>query len=248
MLHKIASGAPVQCLNVKPKEAGGDRRFREHREATSRASDVLHVVSPRRRKRRTPLITIQDVTSARAIFLKKEPRDVFYRAASELVRLALKKSTKITIAEALAVLLRTWNQQFYRFRGFRSREFADIETLLSTHRRDLKRLRAMNLCRLTRAQTMLSADLFESFERRLGPVGAAKALHLMAPRVFPLWDRKIATRYGVTLSTSGANRNRYAKFMAVAREQCRALAREGYVGNPLKAVDEYNFCKFTKKW
>lgn len=33
-------------------------------------------------------------------------------------------------------------------------------------------------------------DLFRDFEQ-LGPVGAAKALHLLAPNVFPLWDRAV---------------------------------------------------------
>lgn len=39
--------------------------------------------------------------------------------------------------------------------------------------------------------------VFKSFEKVLGPVGATKCLHLLAPRFFPLWDRAIAEAYGL---------------------------------------------------
>ena len=40
-------------------------------------------------------------------FEENEPRDIFYRAATELVALALQGSTTVSVAEALAVLLET---------------------------------------------------------------------------------------------------------------------------------------------
>jgi len=42
--------------------------------------------------------------------------DLFYRAATELVSLALEGKTSLSVAEALAVLLQTWNKIFYQYR------------------------------------------------------------------------------------------------------------------------------------
>ncbi|MCR4403910.1 MAG: hypothetical protein NUW06_01205 [Candidatus Acetothermia bacterium] len=91
--------------------------------------------------------------------------------------------------------------------------------------------------------------VFEDFERVLGPVGAAKCLHLLAPRFSPLWDRAIARAYGLSLGKSGKNGYRYYLFMRITKEQVDSLGGEGAIGsNPLKAIDEYNYCKYTKCW
>jgi len=54
-------------------------------------------------------ISAVELKAAHAHFELIDPRDLFYRAATELVDLALKKSTPLSVAEALTVLLQTWN-------------------------------------------------------------------------------------------------------------------------------------------
>src|SRR5579864_7083902 len=72
---------------------------------------------------------------ARAAFEELEPRDVFYRAAIELVELGLAGDGRVSTAEALALLLKTWNFNFYRFKRvtFNEQHFQDIEALLQRH-------------------------------------------------------------------------------------------------------------------
>ena len=83
----------------------------------------------------------------------------------------------------------------------------------------------------------------------MGPVGTAKALHLLAPGLFPLWDRDIAKAYGLALGEAGSNGKRYWRFMLIAKQQCLELSRqEPSCKNPLKSIDEYNYCKYTKGW
>jgi hypothetical protein len=90
--------------------------------------------------------------------------------------------------------------------------------------------------------------LFKDFEIVLGPVGAAKSLHLLAPRFFPLWDRAIAKAYGLPLGSCGTNPSRYVRFMEITKEQIRIVGGEQAVGrNPLKAIDEYNYCRYTRR-
>jgi hypothetical protein len=76
-----------------------------------------------------------ELDRARAIFEQMEPRDVFYRAATELVGLAIAGQGELSLAEALALLLKTWNVNFYRFKrvAFGEQHFRDIDGLLAQH-------------------------------------------------------------------------------------------------------------------
>jgi hypothetical protein len=186
-------------------------------------------------------VSLKDLAEARRLFEQNEPRDLFYRAATELVGLALRR--------ALAVLLQTWNKARYQYKKFDAAHFADIDALLSRYRRELARLRRKSLEHLPDREKPGVVQLFESFEAVLGPVGAAKALHLLAPRLFPIWDRTIAEKYGVQLAKAGSNGDRYWRFMAITGNQCRRLRSAGkFRGNALKGIDEYNYCKHTKEW
>ena len=196
-------------------------------------------------------VSATDLKNARIVFEKREPRDLFYRAATELVGLALRRSTSLTVAESLAVLLQTWNKARYQYKKFDATHFAEIEALLRQHRSELSRCRRKTIERLKPADASAIVNMFESFETVLGPVGSAKALHLLAPRFFPIWDRKIAGKYGLQLGKAGSNGDRYWRFMVISGQQCRHLrsrSRSRLRGNLLKSIDEYNYCKYTKGW
>src|ERR1700730_12560435 len=134
-------------------------------------------------------ISANALKKARKAFEANEPRNLFYRAATELVDLALRGATSLTVAEALAVLLQTWNKAYYQYRKFDNVHFADIENLLADNKLVIASYRPRTIDQLDDADGTTIENLFQSFERVLGPVGAAKALHLLAPNFFPLWDR-----------------------------------------------------------
>jgi hypothetical protein len=194
-------------------------------------------------------LTIPEIEAARQAFEAHEPRDLFYRAATELVALALDGRTSLSVAEALAVLLQTWNKMFYRYRRFDSQHFADIERLIRDHRSMLITFRQRSIQSINQEDESEVVRVFKAFEEVLGPVGAAKCLHLLAPRFFPLWDRAIAKAYGLPLKQNGRNAERYWRFMGIVKKQVQSLGGEQAIGrNPLKAIDEYNYCKHTKGW
>ena len=143
--------------------------------------------------------SVEDIDAARQAFETNEPRDLFYRAATELVTLALDGKTSLSVAEALAVLLQTWNKMFYQYRRFDNQHFADIERLISDHHSIPIAFRQRSIEGLNQEDEGEVARVFKAFEEVLGPVGAAKCLHLLAPRFFPLWDRAIAEAYGLPL-------------------------------------------------
>ncbi len=193
--------------------------------------------------------TADELELARRTFDEKESHDLFYRVATELVGLALNRETRITVTDALAVLLQTWNQSFYRFRKFDDQHFADIERLLATHLDTIRALRQRTIESLSDQDDAIVERLFDDFEHVAGPVGAAKCLHLLAPRFFPLWDRTIAEAYGLALGIRGTNAQLYAAFMYITALQCQRLGGEAALGrNPLKAIDEYNYCHYTRRW
>lgn len=197
---------------------------------------------------RTP--TIDELNRARELFLANEPRDLFYRVATELVDLAVRGETELTVAEAIAVLLQTWNRRYYnRSRPFDSHHFSDIEHLLSSHQQVLVTFRQRSVESFCDEDEGTVRRLFKSFEQVLGPVGASKSLHLLAPRFFPLLDNAIARAYGLAFGVRGTNGDRYCRFIGITKEQCEALGGEQIIGrNPLKAIDEYNYCRYTKEW
>jgi len=193
--------------------------------------------------------TMQEIVTAHQAFEANEPRDLFYRVATELVDLSLNRATSLSVAEALAVLLQTWNQAFYRYKRFDDQHFLEIDGLLADHQQALAGFRHQPIESFCDGDEPLVGRVFGDFERVLGPVGAAKCLHLLAPRFFPLWDRAIAKAYGVALVKKGNNASRYCRFIRITKEQSHALGGEQTIGrNPLKAIDEFNYSKYTKRW
>jgi hypothetical protein len=192
---------------------------------------------------------VAELDEARKRFLEYEPRDLFYRVASELIELALTGKTSITVAEALAVLLQSWNAQYYQFRPFTQLHFADIEALLQKHLDDVLRFRSGGIESVRKSDLPIVESLFNIFEQVLGPVGAAKSLHLLAPKFFPLRDRAIAKAYRCELGNVGTNGANYSAFFLTAVLQARTLSPTmPEEANLLKRIDEYNYCKHTKGW
>lgn len=193
-----------------------------------------------------------EILQAHEIFLAKESRDIFYRAALELVELSRRKEISLKLEEVISVLLQTWNMMFYRFQKdhFNEEHFKKLADLLKAHEELINLLKNRSIEDLQNCDGNNIKDLFHDFELVLGPVGAAKCLHLLAPKFFPLWDRKIVNRgYGTYLKKIGENKDIYYRFMLKQKEQCNHFGGEKSIRmNPLKALDEYNYCKYTKGW
>jgi hypothetical protein len=194
-------------------------------------------------------VTMQDLKKAQRAYKKQEPRDVAYRAAIALVDLAVRKKVELTTGEALAVLLQSWNMSYYRYHGgFNAKHFGEIERLLTRHNGSLISYRQRSLEGFNAIDEGEVKKVFKNFELVLGPVGAAKGLHLLAPRFFPLWDRTIAQKHGCSMWPRGFNGDRYCRFMMIAKEQIKSLGGaetvERVMGrNALKALDEHHYCK-----
>src|SRR5258708_6460892 len=128
-------------------------------------------------------LRLKDVDKSRKAFVAGEPRYLFYLVATELIDLSRKRITKkVSVAQALAVLLQTWNVSFYRFRGgFHEEDLTKIEALLNDHLAVLEKYRERSIASLELGERDDLRTLFGRFERVLGPVVAPKCLPLLAP-------------------------------------------------------------------
>ena len=191
-----------------------------------------------------------DLLLARQKFLQYESRDLFYRVATELVRLALNGQTKISVSEALGTLLQTWNSSFYRFHGkFDETHFRTLENVLEERSEKWRRWRDRSIESIREDEKDDISEAFTALEMIIGPVGAAKALHLLSPDFFPLWDRTIASRYGVALKSRGKNDVQYLRFVEITKQQVVGLGNIKLRSQGiLKLIDEYNYSVYTKGW
>jgi len=186
-------------------------------------------------------------------FQKREKRDSMYRTATFLVAHFWGKPAEM--ADSLGVLLLTWNQAFFRYGIF---DFNRLEECISKNLPLLDRYRKSSILEYTPADDEAVERLFEQFRRALriragkkkdakSPVAVAKALHLLAPDFFPLWDKKIAHAYGCDYSSDPATK--YLVFLVKSKDMVERLQSTTDVKATgktlLKLVDEYNYAKYT---
>lgn len=187
-------------------------------------------------------------------FQKWERRDAMYKTATFLVKHFWGKPAEV--AEGLGVLLLVWNHAFYRHGPF---DFDALEKCIAANQELLNEYRERDILAYTRKDDARIRPLFEAFlealkicegkcEGRRTPVGVAKALHLLAPSFFPLWDAKIAKAYGCYYDTDPAGQ--YLRFFRMTKEIAEDLASSVSVSRKtlLKLIDEYNYSLHTKEW
>jgi hypothetical protein len=150
-----------------------------------------------------------------------------------------------------------WNHAFYRYGR---PDFEALQRCLLKHQKSLSRLDGKDLVLATSKDLVLARTLFDEFiealaginrktgDRRRSPVATAKALHLLAPSFFPLWDENIASAYKCSYGREpGAA---YMRFSKVAKDLLIHLDTIG-AGFPadgrtrLKALDEFNFVTYV---
>ena len=96
-------------------------------------------------------------------------------------------------------------------------------------------------------QKLLSLDKKMKLIKK-SPVSVAKALHLLAPNFFPLWDDRIARKYGCYYNENPSEK--YIKFCNITKIMAEKLNNSKIRSDRtiIKLIDEYNFAKYTKEW
>ncbi len=188
-------------------------------------------------------------------FQEREPRDAMYKTATFLVNHFWGEPKDM--ADGMGILLLTWNQAFYRYGSF---DFSCLEEVLRDNMDTIKKLRNRNIQSFEPADESVMTDLFMAFLESLrirdgkkkdckSPVAVAKALHLLAPNFFPIWDYEIAQAYGCYYKPHPAQK--YLNFAYKMQQMAFLLEKEVPADSGktfLKLIDEYNYAKYTKNW
>jgi hypothetical protein len=183
-------------------------------------------------------------------------RDAMYNTATLLTKMFWGEPAKM--ADGLGVLLLTWNQAFYRYGGL-DLDFDGLERCISNNMERLTSFRRRDIFSLSHEDERNIKSMFAEFlealqikikgnRTRRSPVSAAKALHVLAPRFFPLWDFAIAEGYGCRYHEEPEEKYLlFCKGMKTIAAQAKDMASESG-RSLLKLIDEYNFAKYTAKW
>ena len=186
---------------------------------------------------------------------RREQREAVYKIAALVV--ARFWGEHSLVADAVTALLVSWNQAFYRYGMF---DIARLERSIRDNFEAIEDFRAKDISTLVHGEDkdwvqLLFYEFLEALQIAAGssggrksPVSASKALHLMAPTFFPIWDRKIAPAYGCAYASNPGDA--YWKFCRVTRDVAKAT--RGYTARTnktlVKLIDEYNYSKFAKGW
>jgi hypothetical protein len=190
-------------------------------------------------------------------FQRREKRDAMYKIASFLVDHFWGKPAEM--ADGLGVLLLTWNQALYRYGSF---DFDKLEKCIADNLYLLGRYRKRSILDYSASSddkdiTLLFQEFLSALKISGGskdgaqsPVATAKALHLLAPNYFPLWDDQIARAYGCHYSCNPSAK--YLAFIGLCKQIAEvlqpAMDSQEMGKTILKLIDEYNYAKYTKRW
>lgn len=187
-------------------------------------------------------------------FQKRENRDAMYKTASFLVSHFWGNTRDM--ADGMGVLLLTWNQAFYRYGSF---DFDYLEEVIADYLEEFNTFRSRDILSFDDNDNKLIQAIFDDFiealqictgklKGRRSPVAVAKALHLLCPNFFPLWDDKIARAYGCYYNDNPSQK--YIFFSQKIKDIAENLNGKIVSKNRtiLKLIDEYNYSKFTKSW
>jgi len=209
-------------------------------------------------------------------YRKNEKRDSIYKVASFLIEKLFSEDENrknlSLIADAVGTLLLGWNSPFYRHGR---PDFDLLEEVIDKYYQKFLMLRRKSLLNYNVSDYNqffvpdcfsirdMFLDFLEATKMKKGssfaysPVAAVKALHMLAPSFFPLWDDKIAQAYGCPLETPNTkieirerNADNYRVFMKIQKAFLVQVKAWDIPENlkTLKAIDEFNYSKYTKGW
>jgi hypothetical protein len=167
-----------------------------------------------------------------------------YASAITRVSVAFSDGNVDALATAVSDWLRDLNRQYYRFRPEEAATLVErLKPIMGRELESLRSFRERSIRALVKVDEAEVLRLFQLLRAECGPVGAGKALHILAPNFLPLWDDKIAAGYGVSKDACG-----YFQFMNAVNGQVLDIPENLVPGvTILKILDEYNYLQMSTK-
>lgn len=183
--------------------------------------------------------------------VQKYERDATYK----VVRFYIEKhwNNPLEMTYGLVLFLYSWNSLFYRFGSL---SYDTIESCIRNNLEAINKFKTRSILTFCEADEQEVSKLFLAFLKATkrsdgaeSPVSASKSLHLFAPNFFPAWDLQIANAYGCNYYNNNKD-GTYIKFCWLMKEFAEKVNQYN-IEIPdrtlLKAIDEYNHVKFTRR-
>ncbi len=177
----------------------------------------------------------------------KEPRAFCYDLAFKMIR--KDKRTLIVSDETvngILLLLFTWN---FAAPITKILKQVKIQDILSKNKERIDRLKDVTICSFSDAYNSDVEILFDNFKEMFGQTGASKALSLINPRLFVMWDteiRKELKKKYIKRIDNGQTGKNYTTYLLGVKQiihdfnLCSKIKNKNEIA---KKFDEYNFVK-----
>ncbi len=176
----------------------------------------------------------EEVRRARRIYETESAWDLSYRGVRDGMERVLNQTSKFTIGEEIMRFLLEWNHRWFNIHGLRQSDVKKFDEAIASNSQRLTAFRERKIESFNMEDEAEVAALFSEFRGLVGPTGAAKALHVLAPTFFVPWDTAMRNRYWVDSNADG-----YLSFMRIRQGHCAALSAA--FEDPIKALDEWDF-------
>jgi hypothetical protein len=182
-----------------------------------------------------------------------EPRAFCYDVAAQFINEAKNISGEewyedTKTIKGILLLLYTWN---FAAKETKKLNFQNVGELLRSTKDDLKFLEKFSITIANDETWRVINQLFDKFRRLFGQTGASKALSLLNPALFVMWDTRIRRRLNKCLIPgikNGENGECYVKFL----KGIQKIIKEYHIEDKLpddsiiaKKVDEYNYVRIV---
>lgn len=133
-----------------------------------------------------------DFPKATFLFVK-EPRDFCYELSQELIDRARRDSIDNwyrdnNTVKAILLLLFCWN---FAARITKQLKTQDVVEILDKHMANLRSLEHFSIMDRWESESNKIKTIYRDFKKTFGQTGASKALSLLNPKLFVMWDTQI---------------------------------------------------------
>jgi hypothetical protein len=183
---------------------------------------------------------------------QKEPRFFCYELARDLINKAKsdcknwykdKKTSK-----GILLLLFTWN---FAARETKQLNFENVGEVLQRCESELKALENYTIKNMDEETQEKVKRIFSEFKKLMGQTGASKALSLLNPRLFVMWDTKIRKRLGKEL-IPGIKNGEKPEYYIIFLQGIQKIIDEYKLKEKVpsgtilaKKIDEYNYVRIV---
>jgi hypothetical protein len=181
-----------------------------------------------------------------------EPRAFCYEVASDFVARAKKRSKDDWLSDndtvkGVLLLLFTWN---FAAKATKRLSFATVGAALTQVKADLHILEHYSITAFPESASKPIERVFETFTALCGQTGASKALSLLNPQLFVMWDTKIRQRLCKELIPgigNGQTGQEYVVFLKGVRRiiNDHEMLKKVPADCIAKKLDEYNYVRIV---